>query len=141
MASASRSSASIITESLARVFNEELSCPICLEELKEPKCLPECAHNVCKACLESMAGETPEVIRCPICRQDSQIPRGGVRALPTNTVLIRLLEATPGRQERLDVEKSLDKRKPVVEEMREKRLNGKDLMHIPTTSPQLRRTR
>ena len=36
--------------------------------------------------------------------------------------MIRLLEATPGRQERLDVEKSLDKSKPVVEEM-EKRLH------------------
>lgn len=122
MATASRSSASIITESLARVFNEELSCPICLEELKEPKCLPECAHNVCRACLENMARPSPESIRCPICRRVTQMPRGGVRALPTNTVLIRLLEATPGRQERLDVQKSLDKSKPVVEEM-EKRLN------------------
>ena len=127
MATSSRLSASSVAENLARVFTEELSCPVCMEELTEPKCLPGCAHNVCKACLQNMTRSSPEMIRCPICRRVSRIPEGGgVNALPTNTVLIRLLEATPGRRERLDVQKSLDQSIPIVEEM-EKRLKILDL--------------
>lgn len=121
MATASRSSATVLTANLARVFTEELSCPICLEELKEPKCLSACAHNVCKACLDNMARSNSEIIRCPTCRQISQIPPGGVSSFPTNNVLIKFLEITPGRQERLEIQKSLDQSKPVVEEM-DKRL-------------------
>lgn len=118
---ATASPASTVTANLTRVLNEELSCPVCLEELKEPKCLPTCAHNVCKACLENMARSDPEIVRCPTCRRVSQVPPGGVNSLPTNNVLIKFLEITPGRQERLDIQKSLEKSKPVVQEM-EKRL-------------------
>lgn len=118
---ATASPATIVTANLTRVFNEELSCPICLEELKEPKCLPSCAHNVCKACLENMARTNPEIIRCPTCRRVSQVPPGGISSLPTNNVLIKFLEITPGRQQRLEIQKSVDKSKPVVEEM-EKRI-------------------
>lgn len=121
MAAASRLSATIVAANLARVFSEELSCPICLEELREPKCLPSCAHNICKACLDNMARSNPEIIRCPTCRRVSRLPLGGVSALPTNNVLMKFLEITPGRQQRLDVQKSLDQSKPVVEEM-DKRL-------------------
>lgn len=117
MATASSTAPAIVTANLTRVFNEELSCPVCLEELKEPKCLPACAHNVCKACLENMARSNPEIIRCPTCRRVSQVPPGGVSSLPTNNVLIKFLEITPGRQERLEIQKSLEKSKPVVEEM------------------------
>lgn len=115
-----------VTANLTRVLNEELSCPICLEELKEPKCLPTCAHNVCKVCLENMARSSPEIIRCPTCRRISQVPPGGVSSLPTNNVLIKFLEITPGRQERIDIQRSLEKSKPVVEEM-ERRLAILDL--------------
>ena len=123
MATASQTSSTAVTANLdlARVFTEELSCPICLEELREPKCLPSCAHNVCKACLENMARSNPEIIRCPTCRRVSQLPPGGVSSLPTNNVLIKFLEITPGRQERLDIQKSLDQSKPVLQEM-DKRL-------------------
>lgn len=117
MATASQKSATAVAANLARVFTEELSCPICLEELREPKCLPSCAHNACKACLENMARSNSEIICCPTCRQVSQLPPGGVRSLPTNNVLIKFLEVTPGRQERLDIQKSLDQSKPVLEEM------------------------
>lgn len=54
------------------------------------------------------------------------MPPGGVSSLPTNNVLIKFLEITPGRQERIDIQKSLEKSKPVVEEM-EKRLAILDL--------------
>lgn len=118
---ATASPTTTVTANLTRVLSEELSCPVCLEELKEPKCLPTCAHNVCKACLENMARSDPEIIRCPTCRRVSQVPPGGVSSLPTNNVLIKFLEITPGRQERLDIQKSLEKSKPVVKEM-EKRL-------------------
>lgn len=102
---------------LNRVFTEELSCPVCLEELNQPKCLPSCAHNVCKSCLEKMLHPEPGIIICPTCRRVSHIPAGGITALPTNTVLVRLLEVTPGRQERLSIQRALDKSRPVVEQM------------------------
>ena len=105
------------TAHLTRVFTEELSCPVCLEELKEPKCLPSCAHNVCKVCLESMARCDPEIIRCPTCRRVSPIPAEGVNSLPTNTVLVKFLEVAPGRKERLQIQKSLAESKPVVEQI------------------------
>ena len=119
MATASRLSSNV-DASLTRVFTEELSCPICLEELIEPKCLPVCAHNVCKACLDNMARKNSEIIRCPTCRQISRIPPGGISSLPTNNVLIKFIEVTPGRKERLKIQKSLDHSKPVVEEMRKR---------------------
>ncbi|EDO41994.1 predicted protein [Nematostella vectensis] len=109
------------TEShLSQVFSEELTCPVCLEELKEPKCLTSCAHNVCKPCLDRMTFNGEKEIRCPTCRRSTLIPDGGVKALPTNTILVRLLEATPGRKERIEIHKALEKGKPVVEEMTRK---------------------
>lgn len=114
---AAAASATSVSARLTRVFNEELSCPVCLEELKEPKCLPSCAHNVCKACLENMARMNPEIIRCPTCRRVSQVPPGGVNDLPTNNVLLKFLEITPGRQQRLEIQRSVDNSKPVINEM------------------------
>lgn len=104
----------------SQIFTEELSCPVCLEELKEPKCLPSCAHNVCRECLEKMAVRSGNEISCPTCRRVTAIPASGVRGLPTNTVLVKLLEATPGRKERFEIQKALENGKPVVKKMEEK---------------------
>ncbi|XP_031572891.1 tripartite motif-containing protein 2-like [Actinia tenebrosa] len=99
----------------SRVISEELLCPVCLEELKEPKFLA-CAHNICKECLE-MVGRNGREVRCPVCRRSIDIPEGGVSCIPTNAVLVRLIEATPGRKERLEIQLSLERAKPVVRTM------------------------
>lgn len=74
----------------------EVSCPVCLEEFQEPKCLPNCAHNVCQECLEEMAYKNARVnIECPVCRVESSIPTAGVSAFPKNHLLARLVERNP----------------------------------------------
>ena len=78
----------------------EVSCPVCLEEFQEPKCLPNCAHNVCQECLEEMAcnNTTTTSIECPVCRVESFIPSAGVSAFPKNHLLARLIEKNPSRK-------------------------------------------
>ena len=75
------------------VVEHEVSCPVCLEEFQEPKCLPNCAHNVCQECLEEMACKNEkDSIECPVCRVPSFIPTAGVSAFPKNHLLARLVE-------------------------------------------------
>ena len=68
---------------------EQLTCPICLEAYREPKVL-ECHHVFCKICLEKLAETLPKYgvvsredkplfLNCPTCRQDSEIPQGGIK--------------------------------------------------------------
>ena len=78
--------------SVVDAFENELNCPICYEDFEEPKCLPNCAHNICQNCLERMAKRKRKVIECPVCRVESVIPRDGVAAFPKNHLLVRLLE-------------------------------------------------
>nr|KAF6438012.1 hypothetical protein HJG59_008708 [Molossus molossus] len=56
-------------------IKEEVSCPICLELLKEPLSL-DCGHSFCQACItannkESMMGQEGES-HCPVCRLNYQ---------------------------------------------------------------------
>ena len=72
-----------------------LECPICLEQIKQPKMLP-CQHSFCmKPCLESMIkedrfvpakGKTRFHVTCPICRDIHPIydyDHGRISALST----------------------------------------------------------
>ena len=94
---------------------KETSCPICLEEFEEPKCLPSCAHNACQHCLEGMVKKRNDVIECPVCRVESNIPRGGVAAFPKNHLLVRLIERTPGRKEKKVIREAIKRCKEKVE--------------------------
>lgn len=85
----------------------EISCPICLDEFEEPKCLPSCAHNVCQHCLEGMVKKRNNAIECPVCRVESIIPNGGVSAFPKNHLLVRLIERTPGRKEKQTIKQAI----------------------------------
>ncbi|XP_075765601.1 E3 ubiquitin-protein ligase TRIM39-like isoform X1 [Pelodiscus sinensis] len=53
---------------LARSFQEEVTCPICLEYFTDPVSI-ECGHNFCQACLSQCWGESEPNFSCPQCRE------------------------------------------------------------------------
>ncbi|XP_044281439.1 tripartite motif-containing protein 10-like [Varanus komodoensis] len=50
-------------------MEEETTCPICLEHLKDPVTL-DCGHNYCQACISKYCESWGEVgdLECPICK-------------------------------------------------------------------------
>ena len=92
--------ATSIQHDLVSAVEHEISCPICFEDFEEPKCLPNCAHNVCQQCLQGMEKKRNNILECPVCRVESVIPKGGVSAFPKNHLLVRLIEQSPGRREK-----------------------------------------
>ena len=76
------------------------SCGVCLEAHKEPKVLP-CCHTFCKSCLYGLVtspqpstGRRPrasiskkDILRCPECRTEHDIPDGGVAGFLTDILL------------------------------------------------------
>lgn len=99
--------ATSIQNDVVAAVEHEISCPVCLDDFEEPKCLPNCAHNVCQHCLEGMAKKRQNSIECPVCRIESVIPNGGVAAFPKNHLLVRLIERTPGRKEKEAIKEAL----------------------------------
>ena len=128
--------ASKLYEVVAAV-EHEVSCPVCLEEFQEPKCLPNCAHNVCQECLEEMTSKTTlNSIECPVCRVVSFIPRAGVSAFPKNHLLARLIEKNPSRNTKDNViiketlkrsKENLEGLKHAIQEMHARRNSIKKL--------------
>lgn len=87
---------------------EDLSCPVCFDELGDPKSLPACAHIVCKECLEKMAAKSDDqCIECPTCKKKSRIPEDGVDGFATNHLMRRMVDHIPGRKEKLELQKAL----------------------------------
>ena len=66
-----------------------LTCPICYELYKNPKYLP-CYHSYCEGCLVKLVVQSN--ITCPECRKTSVVPSGGVKQLPNNFFINRLLD-------------------------------------------------
>jgi len=63
-----------------------VNCPICQDELKEPRVLP-CIHSFCLQCLKRHCkGRLPgDDVPCPVCRNGFQIPKTGVAGLTRRT--------------------------------------------------------
>ena len=69
----------------------ELTCTICMEFFTDPRALP-CLHNFCYECLEKWSNKLPvrlglriqEKICCPLCKEVSSIPPGGLHNLKSN---------------------------------------------------------
>jgi len=84
---------------LAEQINDEfLTCKICYEHFKEPKCL-SCLHTFCEECIEQHVNAQRSYkytdyreFSCPICRKKTAIPSGGVRKLNDNFLVLSLNE-------------------------------------------------
>ncbi|KAJ8032330.1 E3 ubiquitin-protein ligase TRIM56 [Holothuria leucospilota] len=79
------------TSQLQDIDDKFCLCSICLEQLKEPKQLP-CLHRFCKDCLRSIIEGSYDVIKCPECREEIQIPTNGVDGFKTDFYSKNLVE-------------------------------------------------
>ena len=66
-----------------------LTCPVCYQLFKNPKYLP-CYHSYCEGCLEKM--QVQSKIICPECRKEAKVPARGVKELPNNFFINRLVD-------------------------------------------------
>lgn len=110
-------SSSLFNDSLL----DELSCPVCFEDFEEPKCLPKCAHNICQSCLEDIVktrSSNRKYVKCPICRENVAIPPEGISAIPTNTMIKRLLEKASVPRAEKEIMRALERSKEKMETLR-----------------------
>ena len=69
-------------------------CCICEEPYKSPKALP-CIHTFCLKCIEDWrrsCESSSDPLSCPVCRKVFAIPVGGLKKLPTNFTVEKLME-------------------------------------------------
>ena len=80
-------------------LHEEVSCSVCMVTFSEPKQLP-CLHSFCLHCLEGIQRTSGrhDVITCPECRRESQVPGGNLKDLPTNFRINSLLDVLAIRE-------------------------------------------
>ena len=100
---------------LSRVLEEELKCPVCLEEFVEPKCL-SCSHTVCLQCLRNMAQNDVDYVRCPTCRYETDIRfPGGIDLLPTNYIATSLITGKERTRDIKELEEHMNRSKRALE--------------------------
>ncbi|XP_030847006.1 tripartite motif-containing protein 59-like [Strongylocentrotus purpuratus] len=82
-----------MADTLKNVIAQSLECPVCLNTFTDPKIL-SCSHTYCKACLENLLGcnGNDQMLRCPVCRAETQVPNQEVSKLPANLALKSLIE-------------------------------------------------
>ncbi|KAK3576438.1 hypothetical protein CHS0354_025200 [Potamilus streckersoni] len=96
-----------------KVLKMSLVCAICLQKLKNPKCLP-CLHTFCQACLNNHIKTTIDEnkktqnmvgIHCPVCRGVAYAPKPGLKVedwaanYPINHLVNTLMELIPANNE------------------------------------------
>ncbi|KAK7109213.1 RING finger protein nhl-1-like [Littorina saxatilis] len=87
-----------------------LRCSVCLDRFKQPKLLP-CQHTFCLSpCIEGLVDRLTRILRCPECRADHIVPRGGPSHFPNNLTIISFLELPPLNGERPNVEAVVESR-------------------------------
>jgi len=72
-----------------RMKKNLLTCAVCYEIYKKPKYVP-CHHSCCDECVAKLFKEFK--IICPECRETSTAPPGGVKDLPNNFFINRLMD-------------------------------------------------
>ncbi|XP_072050519.1 tripartite motif-containing protein 2-like [Amphiura filiformis] len=85
-----------------QVIAGQLDCSICANRLSDPKDL-DCSHTFCCKCLTDYARskKLSTVIACPLCRQNTVLPPGGITYLKTNYLLRDVIDAVPLEDARL----------------------------------------
>ncbi|XP_051955215.1 E3 ubiquitin-protein ligase SH3RF1-like [Xyrauchen texanus] len=73
-----------------------LECAVCLERLDATAKVLPCQHTFCRRCLLGIVGSRGE-LRCPECRT---LVESGVDELPSNILLVRLLDGIKQRPRR-----------------------------------------
>ncbi|XP_078309669.1 uncharacterized protein LOC144618045 [Crassostrea virginica] len=85
------------------IDRDKFRCPICLEEVRNPKDLP-CFHTFCKSCIQTYISSTAactgdqsvKSIECPVCRKSITAPRNDVSSeewasgLPKNKLIVSM---------------------------------------------------
>ena len=66
---------------------ENLTCAICMDIFDHPKLLP-CSHTFCLECLEDLTSSNAQSFSCPICRELTRVPPGGVSAFKNNFYIL-----------------------------------------------------
>ena len=83
--------------------DSSLKCVVCRQQYDRPKLL-HCLHSFCKNCVESLIKE-PDIqsqlytVECPVCHTKSEIPRGGLEVLPTNSLIASKLQTLVQRDD------------------------------------------
>ena len=72
-------------------MNDIEECPICMATLVDPRVLP-CLRTFCLQCIEKYGEKRNASMPCPLCRQEFNVPSGGMRKLPVNFFILKLLE-------------------------------------------------
>ena len=82
------------TSSFSGLVQDDLSCPVCFELLKDPNTPKEldCPHVCCALCIQNMIEGGRPTVDCPECRHVTRIPKDGVTAMRTNFRLRSLAE-------------------------------------------------
>ena len=81
-----------------REMEDDLSCCICYNLLREPKEL-DCPHIYCLQCLQDWVGKQ-STVDCPECRYITIVPQGGLANLKTNLRLKTMVEKYADRIEK-----------------------------------------
>ncbi|XP_030840937.1 E3 ubiquitin-protein ligase TRIM31-like [Strongylocentrotus purpuratus] len=104
-----------MAEALKNIIAQSLECPVCLNTFTNPKTL-SCSHNYCKACLDNLleCHGNDQMLRCPVCRAETQVLNQDVSKLPTNLALKSLIEDVKNQYHLCSICKSEDKPQAVV---------------------------
>ena len=80
--------------SLIDEVKELTECSICTEMFRNPKILP-CLHTFCLECLQQYGAgkEDGDLMSCPMCRKEFNVPTGGLSKLSANFFVDRLITA------------------------------------------------
>ena len=84
-----------------RGMEEELSCHICYNFLREPKDL-DCPHVYCLQCLQKLLGDQ-STVKCPECCYITIVPPGGLANLKTNLRVKAIVDIYAGSLEQKEV--------------------------------------
>ncbi|XP_030845768.1 tripartite motif-containing protein 45-like [Strongylocentrotus purpuratus] len=104
-----------MAEALKNVITQSLECPVCLNTFTDPKIL-SCSHTYCKTCLDNIleCHGNNQMLRCPVCRAETQVPNQDVSKLPANLALKSLIEDVKNQYHLCSICKSEDKPQAVV---------------------------